>query len=223
MIPTLREFRWWIQDYAYAAQRQWRGGPPSSPNAFSFGDRCPVVIIPGVYERWQFLWPTVTRIHAAGHPVFTVDTLARNTASVPRAAQNIAEFLADRDLRNVVVLAHSKGGLIGKYVMAELDLDARIAGMIAVATPFLGSGWARYMLAPSLRAFSAFDPHIVALQARHGTNKKITSIFARFDPHIPEGSALPGARNIRIDTGGHFRLLDDPRTISAIFDALAAY
>lgn len=225
MIPGFRGLRWWTQDYIYAARHQWRAARRlrSDPARLSSGDRCPVVIIPGIYERWQFLWPTIMRVHAAGHPVYSVDTLARNTESVSRAAHRVADVIRERDLRNVVLLAHSKGGLIGKYVMGELDAENRIAGLIAIATPFLGSGWARYMLVPSLRAFSARDPHILALQQRSGTNARITSIYAGFDPHIPEGSALPGARNIRIDTGGHFRLLDDPRAVTAILDTLAHY
>lgn len=224
LIPTFGQLRWWLQDYLYAVQQQWRAGPSKpSRRALSSGDQCPVVIVPGVYERWQFLWPTVARIHAAGHPVYTVDSLARNTNSVPHAARCVSEFIAERNLSNVVLIAHSKGGLIGKFVMLDLDVEARIVGMIAVATPFLGSGWARYMLVPSLRAFSSHDPHISALQAREELNGKITSIYAGFDPHIPEGSALPGARNIRIDTGGHFRLLDDPRAIKAMMQTLATF
>ncbi|WP_241992896.1 esterase/lipase family protein [Cryobacterium frigoriphilum] len=213
-----------MQDYLYAAQHQWRAVQSKpSPNTLASGDRCPVVIVPGVYERWQFLWPTVARIHGAGHPVYTVDRLARNTDSIPRSARCVAEFITERNLSNVVLVAHSKGGLIGKFVMLNLDVNARVVGMIAVATPFLGSGWARYMLAPSLRAFSSHDPHISALHARHEVNSRITSIYAAFDPHIPEGCALPGARNIRINTGGHFRLLDDPRAITAMMETLATY
>lgn len=222
VIPGFRQLRWWTQDYAYAAQQQWRSGvAPTGRRGLATGDRCPVVIVPGVFERWQFLWPTIVRLHARGHPVYTVDTLARNTVSIPRAAHRVAEFIAERDLRDVVLLAHSKGGLIGKFVMLDLDADARITGMIAIATPFLGSRWARFMVLPSLRAFAAGDPQIASLHARRGVNARITSIFAGFDPHIPEGSALAGARNIRINTGGHFRLLDDPRTITAIVDTLA--
>jgi pimeloyl-ACP methyl ester carboxylesterase len=224
MIAHLKELRWWVQDYSYAAQAQWRAGRSRArPHGFSTGDRCPVVIIPGIYERWQFLWPTMARIHAAGHPVYTVDNLERNTDSIPRAADVVAALVVQHDLTNVVLVAHSKGGLIGKFVMLDLDSDERIVGMIAIATPFLGSAWARLMVAPSLRAFSARDPHIVALHARLGVNQKITSIYAGFDPHIPAGSVLPGARNIRIDTVGHFRLLDDPRTVTAVLRVLDTY
>lgn len=42
-------------------------------------------------------------------------------------------------------------------------------------------------------------------------------MYGRFDPHIPEGSDLPGAaKNVRLDTGGHFRVLAHPRVIAEL-------
>jgi hypothetical protein len=222
MTVRIRAVQWWVRDYVYAAKRQMRAlTSRSRPGGFQTGDLCPVVIIPGIYETWRFLQPLITRVRDAGHPVYVVGKLSWNTASVPDAARYVANFIADEHLTGVVILAHSKGGLIGKFVMIENDADARIVGMIAVAAPFSGSGYARYMLAPSLRSFAASNEHITGLNKNTETNRKIISIFAGFDPHIPEGSALAGARNIEIKTGGHFRLLADWRVADAVTTALA--
>lgn len=224
MIVGVRNVKWWARDYAYAAKRQLRAlTSRSRPGRFQTGDRCPVVIIPGIYETWRFLQPLITRVHDAGHPVYVVDTLAWNIKSVPDAARHVADLIAEERLTGVVLLAHSKGGLIGKFVMIGHDADSRIAGMIAVAVPFSGSSYAKYMLPPSLRSFAASNEHITELNQNTETNSRIASIFARFDPHIPEGSALPGARNIEIDTGGHFRLLADRRVVEAVMTVLAGY
>ena len=224
MTVGIRNLAWWARDYAYAAGRQIRAlTSRSSPQEFQTGYRCPVVIIPGIYERWQFLQPLIRRVHEAGHPVYVVRKLSWNTASVPDAARHVADFIAEEGLEGVVLLAHSKGGLIGKFVMIAHDVDVRILGMIAVAVPFSGSTYARYMLAPSLRSFAASNVHITGLNTNTETNRKIISIFSRFDPHIPEGSALPGARNIEIATGGHFRLLADSRVAAAVMAELAGF
>ncbi|WP_105035793.1 esterase/lipase family protein [Cryobacterium aureum] len=224
MTVGIRDLLSWAQDYAYAANRQLRAlTSRESPRGFQTGDGCPVVIIPGVYETWKFLQPLIKRVHDAGHPVYVVDRLSWNIASVPDAARHVADFIADEHLTDVVLLAHSKGGLIGKFVMIGHDADSRIAGMIAVAAPFSGSTYAKYMLPPSLRSFAARNKHIIGLNENTKTNRKITSIFARFDPHIPEGSALAGARNFEIDTGGHFRLLADVRVIDAVMTVLAGF
>ena len=51
-------------------------------------------------------------------------------------------------------------------------------------------------------------------------NSRITSIYGPFDPHIPEGSILPGATNIELPTAGHFRILGDPETARIIVEQL---
>jgi hypothetical protein len=41
-------------------------------------------------------------------------------------------------------------------------------------------------------------------------------VYAGFDPHIPEGSELPGAKNVRLETGGHFRVLAHPQVFAEL-------
>lgn len=75
------------------------------------------------------------------------------------------------------------------------------------------------MPTPSLRAFRSGDATMRALAAAAEVNVRIVSVYADFDPHIPEGSELAGARNVRLDTGGHFRVLADPRVIAEVVRA----
>ncbi len=44
-----------------------------------------------------------------------------------------------------------------------------------------------------------------------------------FDPHIPDGSDLPGARNVRLATPGHFRALRDPELLPLVLAELAKF
>ena len=50
-------------------------------------------------------------------------------------------------------------------------------------------------------------------------NARITSVYAVFDTLIPGGSELTGAENVRLDLGGHFRILGDRRTAAAVLRA----
>jgi len=89
--------------------------------------------------------------------------------------------------------------------------------MVAISTPFRGSRYARWMPVRGLRALAPTHPSILALARHLDADSRIVSVYARFDPHIPEGSELAGAlRNVRLDTGGHFRVLADPRVIAEI-------
>lgn len=222
MSGFLQVGRWWVQDYLYAAGRQLLGAVSrTGPDEFLSGTGRPVVVIPGVYEDWRFMLPLVRRLHEAGHPVHVLTLLHRNRLAVPKAADLIAGYIRDRDLSDAMIVAHSKGGLIGKFVMMQLDPERRIAGMVAVCSPFSGSRYASFMLLPSLRAFSPRNAVTMQLSREESVNERITSVYGLFDPHIPEGSVLPGARNIQLDTAGHFRILAHEDTIRTILDIAA--
>ncbi|AQX82140.1 alpha/beta hydrolase [Plantibacter flavus] len=215
MRSALRTLGWWARDYAYALVWQLRAFVSrTDPHEFLSGDRSPIVVLPGVYETWRFLEPLIRRLHDDGHPVHVIDPLGRNDRAVPVAARLVADYLEANGLGDVVLLAHSKGGLVGKFVMSLGGGGARISGMLAVAAPFAGSRYARLMLLPSLRIFTPDDPTILALSREATVNPRIVSVYGRFDPHIPGGSRLEGAKNVELDTGGHFRILAHPRVFA---------
>lgn len=212
---------WWMLDYAYAGYWQVRATVTRTPaTELLGGSERPVIVIPGIYETWQFLRPMVDALHDAGHPVHVVTLLQNNRMPVDRAAQLVSEHLDREGLADVVIVAHSKGGLIGKLVMMQPGSRERVHSMAAVCTPFSGSRYARYMLLPSLRAFSPTHAITALLAHDVAINSRITSIFGLFDPHIPEGSELAGATNIRLPIGGHFRILSDRRCIDAVLEAV---
>jgi pimeloyl-ACP methyl ester carboxylesterase len=213
-----RDLGWWARDYAYAVTWQARAYlDRTASSVYADGPGVPIVVIPGVYETWRFLQPLVRAMHDRGHPVHVVDPLRNNLQPVPEAAAQVAEHLVAHGLRDVVLVAHSKGGLIGKHVMAFGAASDRIRGMVAVAAPFGGSAYARYMtVSRSLRIFSPRDATILQLAHETAVNERIVSVYGRFDPHIPGGSALEGAKNVQLDTGGHFRILAHPRIMAEV-------
>jgi triacylglycerol lipase len=201
---------WWFLDYLYVGFWQVQGflfrvDPDSylDPTA----TQPPVLLLPGVYERWQFMRPVADLLRRQGHPVHVVTRLNWNTAPVAASADLVADYLQRHDLRGVLVVAHSKGGLIGKYAMLHRDPDRRIDRMIAIATPFAGSAYARFFLLRSIRAFSPGDQTLRTLGEQLEVNTRISSIWAAYDPHIPGGSRLEGATNVVLRSAGHFRIL----------------
>lgn len=212
-----------IADYPNAlrfrvrAARDW-----AVPASFARGSLRPVVILPGIYESWHYLRPIAERLNADGHPVHVIPTLGLNRAPIPATAAHVSAQLAARGLVGVALVAHSKGGIIGKHVMAVDDQDGRVDRLIAIASPFNGSAMARIAPNPALRAFLPDDPVITALAGERSVNARITSIYPSFDPHIPEGCVLDGARNIELPVIGHFRILLQPAVIDAVSEAVDA-
>ena len=103
----------------------------------------------------------------------------------------------------------------------EDDSPLGLRGLVAVCTPFRGSRRARYLFVPSIRALLPTDETIVMLGRESSVNGRIVSIFGQYDPHIPDGSVLEGATNVRVPGFGHFRLLGAPQTHRAVIDAVA--
>lgn len=220
-MRTLHRAWWWVLDYAYAGYWQLRASVDRRAETdLTGGSERPVIVIPGIYETWQFLKPLVDAVHQAGHPVHVVTLLQNNRMPVERAAALVTDYLDRHRLQDVAIVAHSKGGLIGKLVMMQPGSAGRVHSMAAICTPFSGSRYARYMLLPSLRAFSPRHATTALLAREVAVNSRITSIFGQFDPHIPEGSELTGATNLKLPVGGHFRILSDRRCIAAVLDAI---
>ena len=215
----------WAADYAYVAYWQLNGflfrRDPAAYLAPEAADgRSPVVLIPGIYENWQFLRPLAEGLAARGHAVHTVAPLGYNRGRIDLMAEVVRRYLVEQDLSEAVLVAHSKGGLIGKHLMTLPDGGARVRRMVAVNTPFSGSVYAGLFPVSSIRAFSPRDGFLRGLQASRDVNARITSVYSRFDPHIPGGCFLPGARNIQLETLGHFRPIGDSRLLRVLAEEL---
>ncbi|KGJ75415.1 hypothetical protein GY21_09850 [Cryobacterium roopkundense] len=222
MTGRLRPVRWWLLDYVYAVTGHIRAiFSHAQPSDFRSGDGAPIVIIPGVYESWQFMRPLIEILHDNGHPVHVLPALGQNRRSLAEAAMTVAAYLEREDVNGVVIVAHSKGGLIGKLLMTNDVSGRRVIGMTAISAPFAGSRYARYSVVPSIRAFAPANAALYSLSRDHRVNHRIVSVYGVFDPHIPEGSELVGARNIQLSVGGHFRILADPRTVRVVLDTVA--
>lgn len=255
---------WWATDYVYAGARQlsivtapWTlGRPRPSPRAWRSGSDhlAEIILLPGVYEHWTFLKPLGNSLNAAGHRVKVVHGLGMNRRGIAETADRLGRALAARTppAAGRVIVAHSKGGLIGKHLLVSSGAAAAAAheaavggdpadaaasasapsdgsapsaplgliGLVAVCTPFHGSPLAGLFVVPSIRAFLPDDETIVMLGNEASVNGRIVSVFGRFDPHIPGGSALDGATNVLVPESGHFRVLGDHRTHAAVIDGV---
>ena len=188
-----------------------------SPQAFvepgpDEGCHTPLVLLPGIWEPWQYLVPLARALNAEGHPTWLVPALGSNGAPIEAAARIVAGFLVTNELTGVILVAHSKGGLVGKAVMLDPAVADRVRGMVALSTPFGGSSlsWPIFRHSP-LGIFAPTGPTIVDLAAQRDVNARIVSLQPTHDQVIPEGSSLAGARNVTLEMSGHFRPLRDAR------------
>jgi hypothetical protein len=220
---------WWAcADWVYAARwelHSLRRNVLAPEYRMGGVDAVAVVLIPGVFESWRFLQPVIDALHAGGHPVHVVTSLGLNGGEIPEAARRVRRHVDEEGLGaegGLVLVGHSKGGLIGKELLAHHNGDGRFRHLVAINSPFSGSSLARFVPLPAVRVFAPGGELLRSLTGREDLNRSITSIYSRIDPNIPGSSQLAGARNISIDTVGHFRLLADPRLGSALLGVLGA-
>jgi hypothetical protein len=187
-----------------------------TPDVMSRGRARPVLLLPGVYETWHFLEAVGRHLRDLGHPVHVVPTFGANLRPIAEMARLASDYLVEQNLENVVLVAHSKGGLIGKTLMISDIGEARVASMVAVNSPFSGSDYAHLVPLSTLREFVPTHDTIVGLARSAEVNSRITSIFSVWDPIIPNGSVLDGAINIELPVTGHFRILDRPDLLDAV-------
>ena len=100
----------WLLDYAYVGRWQVQGlFSPADETVYLAPGAAgqPVVLLPGVYERWQFMRPVADLLQGLGHPVHVVARLRWNAAPLDASARLVADHLEQHDLRDVLVVAHS--------------------------------------------------------------------------------------------------------------------
>jgi triacylglycerol lipase len=216
---------YWVLDYLYIAFWQVLGlfrrtdirsylQPSWQPS------KRQIILIPGIYERWEFMKPIADALLAAGYSVHVIEGLGYNTDTVEQAAKIVERHILEKDLRQCVIVAHSKGGLIGKYLLGYSRERQRLVGMVALNTPFEGSWYAYLLPFASLRVFAPTSPLLALLKKAEQVNERIYSIYGTFDPHIPKGSHLNGAHNIQLPTYGHFRIINDPKVHAHLLKAV---
>ena len=209
----LKKVGYWIHDYLHALHKQSYAflyrKPPKHYLGHIIANKYPIVLIPGIYEKWHFLKAIADPLSLKGHPIYVLEHLGYNTKAIPHSAKLVRELIDSEKLENVVIIAHSKGGLIGKYLLVFNNDDEKVKKLIAIATPFGGSHIVTLIPHKPAKELHPRSEIIRKLGERKDVNNKIVSIFGMFDNHVwPESSCvLGGAKNIKVGIYGHHKIL----------------
>lgn len=214
----------WVVDYGYmihgAAVSLIHTSPPKHYLGHRIAGKVPVVIIPGIFEKWGTMKKIADAVSLLGHPVYIIPSLGHNLFDIPKSSALVRDIIEKENLKNSILIAHSKGGLIGKYFLIHHNSDSRALGMISIATPYSGSGIVKLMPVRPIRELHSESNIIRELKSHTKVNAKIVSIFPVFDNHVwsEEGSYLEGAKNIEVSVHGHHKIMYDIDVINTIKD-----
>ncbi|MGY5763663.1 esterase/lipase family protein [Brachybacterium sp. DNPG3] len=203
----------------------------SGPGESSACGRTTVLVLPGILENDRYLRPLLAHLGAQGHHVVTVPRLGLNLRTVETSLELAFAALEAAGRPETVILAHSKGGLIGRAMLSDPRSHGALHGMVAIAAPFHGSLlWprvqeTRLVQASPLGLFHPRSRHLSRTDRPHPSDARIVSLLPRGDQVVTEGSALDGARNIELPVAGHFGSVHDPACWDLVhteLDAIAA-
>jgi pimeloyl-ACP methyl ester carboxylesterase len=218
-MNSSRKLKHWIIDYRYmvqgALQSLFYKNPPKHYLEHIIHNKVPVVLVPGILEKWSSMKNMADNISLAGHPVYVVQNLKYNIYSIPKSVDYIQEILDKNKIKKFVFITHSKGGLIGKYFLVHCNKNNSALGMVAIASPFSGSAMTNLVVHDSFKELSIDSEIINDLQRHSEINNKIVSIIPNYDNHIwaEKGSHLDGPKNIYVDVHGHHRVIFDSSVI----------
>ncbi len=219
MIKRIHE---WIKDYSHAIHAHAHSVITKKPPKHYLGHivegKKPIILIPGYLEKWNFLRALADPLSLKGHPVYILRNLGYNARDIHFSARVVRELIDEKKLKDVILIAHSKGGLIGKHLLAFDNNDGTVKKLIAVATPWAGSQAAKFIPHKSSKELHPHNEAIRALKQKVEVNHKIVSIYGIFDNHVwPTASChLDGAKNVEVNTHGHHTILFDKKVVNLI-------
>lgn len=182
----------------------------------------PIVVIQGIAGKWGFMRRLVNKISFEGYPIYTVPDLGNNMIPVESGAKIVRSMIDSFDLKDVVLIGHSKGGLISKYLLAHLNKENRIKGAITIATPFGGTKLAHANPYKAYKELRTDSELIKSLNDKNEVNDKMICVIPAFDNHVwPQSSCfLPGAKNIQVKVKGHHKVVFDKEVQELILELL---
>jgi len=151
--------------------------------------KTPIILLSGLHAHWSKLRRIGDHISLNGHPLYVVESLKRNFIDIPSSAKMLHEFVEENKIKEAIIIAHSKGGMIGKYYLAHFNKDNRVKGLIAIATPFSGTEIARVLgrRIHRLRELETDSELVTDLKKHSEVNSKIISIYPDDDPVVWAG------------------------------------
>ena len=152
-----------------------------------------------------------------GPPFDAIDSFA------PQVAARIGEIEADTGARQVVIVAHSMGGLVARSYLRRYG-GAHVRRIVTIGTPYAGSKHAWLMRGASVTQMRPGSAYLAALAQPHEKEAgvPIVSLWSWHDSMVtPQTSSrLEGHDNIVLSGVAHNAMLGDPNVLKAVAEEI---
>lgn len=190
------------------------------PEQWTYGQKGDVLLIHGWNETWSYLLEVGNFINWLGYRVHICDNIDRNRGHIYVNAQKVNDLIIEKGLDNLILVSHSKGGLVAKALIDKMPAGEKVVRSISIASPYNGSYWG-YLRVGRLGDLVPGSEFILSFNEIKD-NRKIVSIRSKVDNHvIPfDSPILPNATNIQLPIIGHTSVLQSEDLMNLLSDLL---
>ena len=200
-----------IQEYLLILKNKIVGLYSKVPSKYSQGTKGDVVIIIGLNDTWNFLKTVANHLNSQGYRIHFPKFNTRSTIKL--CTRDVLQYIDELKLINVILITHSKGGLIARSIIKDQPNNVNCA--IEISSPNKGTVFG-YLNIISLHELKPNCKELRDLE--YIDTKKIINIYPRFDNHVIPNTSLylEGAKNIKLDIVGHTRILESKELINEL-------
>ncbi|HJV02393.1 MAG TPA: alpha/beta fold hydrolase [Burkholderiaceae bacterium] len=200
----------------------------TAPHVAPGGAQPPVLLLHGYACNSGYWTQLSARLRQAGisHLAPDLEPLGADIDHyVAQVQASIEQLCAAAGARQVVIVAHSMGGLVARAYLRRHG-GARVARLITLGTPHHGTALASWGLGRNAAQMRHHSAWLRALDAADANSQRglITSIYSHHDNIVApqDSSQLAGARHVAVGAIGHVALGRHPAIARHVLDEIAA-
>ena len=165
-----------------------------------------VLLIHGLSGNWRDMGKIADYLYEKEYNVHFSDFLGKNLNNLNYSEKVIGEYIQGNNLNNLLIVAHSKGGLITQRLLQNERVSAKINKVITLNTPYKGSLWANIV-------FRELGTR--RLKENHFVDDRIVNIHSKRDELVipNKNLQLETGENIMLDILGHNNILYSEETL----------
>lgn len=168
-----------------------------------------VLLIHGLSGNWRDMGKIADYLYEKEYNVHFADFLGKNMNNLDYSENAIGEYIQGNNLNNLLIVAHSKGGLISHRLLQNERVSAKINKVITLNTPYKGSLWANIV-------FRELGTR--RLKENHYKDDRIVNIHSKRDELVipNKNLQLETGENIMLDIIGHNNILYADETLGEL-------
>jgi triacylglycerol esterase/lipase EstA (alpha/beta hydrolase family) len=190
---------------------------------------CPVLLLHGIGCNggvWTGMRAFLARVGIG--PVYAMSygpPFIAIPATAPQVAEKIAQIERDTGASQVVIVAHSMGGLVARSYLRAYG-PSHVRRLVTIGTPYAGSMHAWLMSGASVLDMRPGSPYLATLTQPTAGEKAVptVSIWSWHDTMVTpqDSSRLPYGANLVLAKVAHNALINDARVKRRVADEISS-